>query len=131
MAALMRLHSAKSIGENEEEKINEILNRPALPSSTVTTFGGLKREKLISHRLSTNDLGIVKRKSSLATAVEEDVVDAKQHKFDEYVSTTLTLSNSSCSSSKPEEVPNSASANSSLASLAGDYGSSDSDSSNK
>lgn len=125
MAALMRLHSAKSIGEREEEKINDILNRPALPSATVTTFGGVKREKLISHRLSANDLGIVKRKSSTTTTDAKDVFDrAKQRKIDD-VSTILALSNSS--RSIMDKVQNSA--NSTLASLAGDYGSSDSDSS--
>lgn len=72
IAELICLQAAKSIGEKEDEKISEILNRPALPSSTITTFGGIKREKLISHRLSTNDLGIVKRKSdTFDSSIEE------------------------------------------------------------
>lgn len=59
MAALMRLQASKTIAEREREKISDIMNRPALPSATITTFGGLKREKLLSTKLAKKDLGIV------------------------------------------------------------------------
>ncbi|XP_055918110.1 coiled-coil domain-containing protein 130 homolog [Eupeodes corollae] len=61
MAALMKLQS-KPAKEREEEKRLDILTRPALPSSTQTTFGGLKRQKLINSKLSLKDLGIKKKK---------------------------------------------------------------------
>ncbi|XP_055839987.1 coiled-coil domain-containing protein 130 homolog [Episyrphus balteatus] len=61
MAALMKLQS-KPAKEREEEKRLDILMRPALPGSTQTTFGGLKRQKLINTKLSIKDLGIKKKK---------------------------------------------------------------------
>lgn len=122
IAALMRLQSAKSIGEKEDEKISEILNRPALPSSTITTFGGLKRQKLIGHRLTNNDLGIVKRKIDMV----ENSTDVKKCKIhdDNDVSTNLSKSNCNTTDNKDR--------NSSLELLMGNYGnSSDSNNSNE
>lgn len=61
MASLMRLQAAKTLSEREKEKIDELMNRPALPSATLTTFGGLKRERLLQSTPKVVDLGIVKR----------------------------------------------------------------------
>lgn len=62
MATLLRLHAPKSIKDKEKEKQNEILNKPALPGATITSFGGLKREAQMKKGLITN-LGIRKRKA--------------------------------------------------------------------
>lgn len=70
LAAMMRLHSAKNINEHKRERRNEIYLRPALPSATITTFGGLRSERLLSNKLSKRDLGImsgVKRESNNET----------------------------------------------------------------
>lgn len=61
MAKLMRLHGSKTIEAKEKERQLEILNRPALPSSTLTSFGGLKCENTLKRSLQKVDLGIVKR----------------------------------------------------------------------
>ncbi|KAI9583439.1 coiled-coil domain-containing protein 130 homolog [Glossina fuscipes] len=60
MAALMKLQS-KSAQERQEEKRLDILLAPALPGSTTTIFGGLKRQKALSSTLQSEHLGI-KRK---------------------------------------------------------------------
>lgn len=67
LAAMMRLHSAKTEVEREKERKSELINKPALPSSTITSFGGLRSERLLKAKLSKSDLGIVsatKRTSS-------------------------------------------------------------------
>lgn len=61
LAAMMKLQSAKTVTEHEQEKKSNVINRPALPSSTITAFGGLRSERLLSSKLTKNDLGIVKR----------------------------------------------------------------------
>uniref|UniRef100_T1H796 Uncharacterized protein n=1 Tax=Megaselia scalaris TaxID=36166 RepID=T1H796_MEGSC len=60
MASLMTLQS-RSAKEREEEKRLDLLIKPALPSSTMTSFGGLKRQKLLSSKLSVEELGIKKK----------------------------------------------------------------------
>lgn len=73
MAALMKLQS-KPAKEREEEKRLDILMRPALPGFTQTTFGGLKRQKLINSRLTLKDLGIKKkRENDLAIENEKNL----------------------------------------------------------
>lgn len=89
MASLMRLHAGRSVFEREDEKMSDILNRPALPSSTLTTFGGLKREKLLNYKLSRSDLGIVKRPSSATISLEND---PKKSKIDETLNDKKDLS---------------------------------------
>lgn len=59
LAAMMRLQTAKTIDEDDRAKKDDIINKPALPSSTITSFGGLRSEKLLSTKLSRKDLGIV------------------------------------------------------------------------
>lgn len=63
LASLMKLQTPKSILEREKEKQLAVMNKPALPGATVTSFGGLKNEKLLNRKLCPKDLGIVKRKS--------------------------------------------------------------------
>ncbi|XP_016991502.1 coiled-coil domain-containing protein 130 homolog [Drosophila rhopaloa] len=67
MAALMKLQT-KSALERESEQRLELLMRPALPGATVTTFGGLKRQKALSNQLQLQDLGIRRRKLDEAKA---------------------------------------------------------------
>lgn len=64
MATLLRLKASKSIDEKSRERMLEIMNKPALPSSTVTSFGGTRREKLLANKLQPGTLGIVKRRAS-------------------------------------------------------------------
>ncbi|KAH8348261.1 hypothetical protein KR084_005860 [Drosophila pseudotakahashii] len=61
MAALMKLQTRSAL-ERESEQRLELLMRPALPGATVTTFGGLKRQKALSNQLQLQDLGIRRRK---------------------------------------------------------------------
>lgn len=63
LAAMMRLQSAKSVSEREKERLDALINKPALPSATITSFGGLRSERLLGVKLNHRDLGIVKRKS--------------------------------------------------------------------
>ncbi|CAD7013930.1 unnamed protein product [Ceratitis capitata] len=60
MAELMMLQS-KSAHEREAEKRLDILMKPALPGATKTTFGGLKRQKILNAHLQFGDLGIKKK----------------------------------------------------------------------
>lgn len=72
LAAMMRLHSAKTEAEHEKERRTDLMNRPALPSSTITSFGGLRSERLLKAKLSRNDLGIVsatKRKANVEESI--------------------------------------------------------------
>ncbi|XP_016958798.1 coiled-coil domain-containing protein 130 homolog [Drosophila biarmipes] len=61
MAALMKLQTRSAL-ERESEQRLELLMRPALPGATVTTFGGLKRQKALNSQLQLQDLGIRRRK---------------------------------------------------------------------
>lgn len=74
LAAMMRLHSAKTETEHEIERRAELLNRPALPSSTITSFGGLRSERLLKTKLSRRDLGIVSATKRKANADESIVI---------------------------------------------------------
>lgn len=62
MASLMTLQS-RSAKDREDEKRLDIMIKPALPSCTITSFGGVKRQKLLSNKLSVQELGIKKKKS--------------------------------------------------------------------
>lgn len=74
LAAMMRLHSAKTEVERERERKSEVINKPALPSSTITSFGGLRSERLLRTKLNKSDLGIAtKRKSNQIDLVAEKV----------------------------------------------------------
>lgn len=85
MAALMRLQATKTLAEREKDKIDELMNRPALPSATLTTFGGLKRERLLQSAPKMVDLGIVKR-----TKTETITTDASPTSRNKLPKVTLT-----------------------------------------
>lgn len=82
MASLLRLQAAKTIAEREKEKITDIMNRPALPSSTITSFGGTKREKQLSAKLTKNALGIVRKNTSNTTLNAKQSNNTSPDKFD-------------------------------------------------
>uniref|UniRef100_A0A336LY33 CSON007720 protein n=1 Tax=Culicoides sonorensis TaxID=179676 RepID=A0A336LY33_CULSO len=64
MAKLLRLHSStKDVNKREKQKQLEILAKPALPSTVLTSFGGLKRENLLKRSLNQTNIGIVTKKS--------------------------------------------------------------------
>lgn len=71
LATLLRLKASKNIEEKSRERMLEIMNKPALPSSTVTSFGGLRREKLLATKLQPARLGIVKKRENNEGASEE------------------------------------------------------------
>ena len=61
LAALLALKPSRTINEKQSEIRQEIINSPALPSSSglITSFGGLKKEKLLQKKsLTRNSLGI-------------------------------------------------------------------------
>lgn len=62
MASLLRLKASKNINEKSRERMLEVMNKPALPSATITSFGGLRREKLLAVKLKPTSLGIVKKR---------------------------------------------------------------------
>ncbi|TDG47865.1 hypothetical protein AWZ03_005646 [Drosophila navojoa] len=64
MAALMKLQTRSAI-ERESEQRLELLMRPALPGTTSTTFGGLKRQKALSTHLQLQDLGIKRKEKTI------------------------------------------------------------------
>lgn len=78
LASLLRLRASKSIDEKSREKMTEIMNRPALPSSTITSFGGVRREKLLAIKLNPLSLGIMKKRE---TNSFEESPDAKKNKI--------------------------------------------------
>lgn len=84
MAALMKLQS-KSAQEREEEKRIDILLQPALPGSTQTTFGGLKRQKALSTHLDYKQLGIKRKHNDTETTLTKDneKEDENQQKINE------------------------------------------------
>lgn len=83
MASLMRLHVAKSITENSRERRINVLQKPVLPSSsgcsTITSFGGLKRENVLKQKLNLDALGIVKkRKSEESNAISKEKIQEQK-----------------------------------------------------
>lgn len=79
MASLMKLQS-KSAYEREEERRLDILMKPALPSATQTTFGGLKRQKALNSQLQYEQLGIKRKLNTAETEANtsEEFVEAKK-----------------------------------------------------
>lgn len=80
MASLMKLQTAKSIIEREKEKQLAVMNKPALPGRTITSFGGLRSEKLLNKKLSTSDLGIKRQITATETQssnTNSDVLNKK------------------------------------------------------
>jgi len=95
LASLLKLNAAKNINEKSRERMLEIMNKPALPSATITSFGGLRCEKLLAQKLPKN-LGIVKKR-------EAETEIGKTKKLKSETSTSLVVAYSSSSSSSEGE----------------------------
>lgn len=61
LASLLQLRSRKNIAEKSRERMLEVMSKPALPSATITSFGGIRREKILAQKLAPSSLGIVKK----------------------------------------------------------------------
>lgn len=97
LASLLQLKASKSITEKSRERMLEVMSKPALPSATITSFGGVRREKLLAQKLKPTSLGIVKKRES-----ENDLKPAKKSK-PESASTSSLVAAYSSSSSEEEE----------------------------
>lgn len=86
MATLLKLKASKTITEASREKMLNLMNKPALPSATITSFGGMKREKQMSRKVDVSNL--IKKKS----ASETEETTAKKPKL---LSTVVAYSSSS------------------------------------
>jgi coiled-coil domain-containing protein 130 len=87
LASLLRLKSTKSIEEKSRERMRDIIEKPVLPSATITSFAGLKREKLLAQKLKPESLGIIAKKSkisntslSLVTAYSSSSASSEEEK---------------------------------------------------
>lgn len=69
MAILLKLKASKTISEASREKMLELMHKPALPSATITSFGGTKREKQLARKVDVTNL--IKKKSSTETEVSK------------------------------------------------------------
>ncbi|XP_063698430.1 coiled-coil domain-containing protein 130 homolog [Culicoides brevitarsis] len=65
VAKLLRLHASKDVKSREKQKQLEIMAKPALPSTLLQSFGGLKRENLLKRSLTQTNIGVVKKKTKL------------------------------------------------------------------
>lgn len=100
LASLLRLKAGKSFAEKSREKMLEVMNKPALPSATVTSFGGVRREKLLATKLKPTSLGIVKKREINETCNGSSKV--KKTKPETSAKPSLVAAYSSCSSSEEE-----------------------------
>ena len=57
----MRLQSEKIVSEKQKKR--EIINKPALPATAISTISGLRNKRLLNTKLCKSDLGI-KRKTN-------------------------------------------------------------------
>lgn len=96
LASLLQLRAGKSIAENSRERMLEIMNKPALPSATITSFGGVRREKLLAQKLLPTSLGIVKKRESNGHSSESPPV--KKSKPESAPTSSLVAAYSSSSS---------------------------------
>lgn len=94
LAAMMRLQTAKNVTERERERRDDLINRPALPSSTITSFGGLRSEKLLNTKLSQKALGIVSRPGKRKLSSECTETDPKLDKSTDGPNETAKTTNS-------------------------------------
>lgn len=95
MASLLRLRAGKTIAEKSRERMLEVMSKPALPSATITSFGGTRREKLLATRLKPTTLGIVKKRESNG---QEESTEAKKSKPESSSAPSLVAAYSSTSS---------------------------------
>lgn len=100
LASLLRLKAKKSITEKSRERMVEIMNKPALPSATIISFGGTRREKLLAEKLRPTSLGIVKKREG--NGLSEDASDVKKLKLESFSTPSLVAAYSSSSSSDEE-----------------------------
>lgn len=84
MASLLSLRPSRSIEEKQNLMRNNILNSPALPSSSglITSFGGLKKEEQLSKSMSLtrNTLGITVKRNKLENG-SETVTESDKNKI--------------------------------------------------
>ncbi|CAO1429836.1 unnamed protein product [Diamesa serratosioi] len=97
MASLLQLHAAKSIIEKTRERRLEVINKPALPSSTITSFGGMKREKLLSQKLKLDNLVTVKKRESTQGSSKQSTEAVKKKKSNNVPIASLVSAYSSSS----------------------------------
>ena len=77
LASLLQLRSRKNIMEKSRERMMEVMSKPALPSATVTSFGGVRREKILAQKLAPSSLGIVKKSEiNTETAVKKPKLES-------------------------------------------------------
>lgn len=67
VAKLLRLHATKDVKSREKQKQLEIMAKPALPSTVLQSFGGMKRENLLKRSLVQTNIGVVRKKSKVVT----------------------------------------------------------------
>ncbi|XP_037955737.1 coiled-coil domain-containing protein 130 homolog [Teleopsis dalmanni] len=76
MASLMKLQS-RSAQEHESERRLDLLMQSILPGATKTTFGGLKRLKVLNTQLQPKDLGIKKKSDTADVAINDGSSNVK------------------------------------------------------
>lgn len=96
LASLLKLNAGKTIAEKSRERMLQIMNKPALPSSTITSFGGLRREKLLAQKLKPTSLGIVKKRDS--SELNGEASNAKKAKPEDLAPSLVAAYSSSSSS---------------------------------
>lgn len=106
LAAMMRLHTAKSVGERDRERRTDLINRPALPSATITSFGGLRSEKLLNSKLSQKALGITSRPAKRKPSPESAAIEAKQIKSTDDANSSSTSEHSATHCTSQSENSN-------------------------
>lgn len=88
MANLLQLKASKTISEASREKMLELMHKPALPSATITSFGGTKREKQLARKIDVTNL--IRKKS--ITDIEDTIVGKKQKVEKNSIKTSTSLS---------------------------------------
>lgn len=84
---------------DEKTRHMDILNKPVLQGSTVISFGGLRREKLLKSSLSTKSLGILPKNHSSASSM---ITSTEQKSEKEISATNITSSKLLCNYSSSD-----------------------------
>ncbi|XP_026479254.1 coiled-coil domain-containing protein 130 homolog [Ctenocephalides felis] len=84
---------------DEKTRHMDILNKPVLQGSTVISFGGLRREKLLKSSLSTKSLGILPKNHSSASST---ITSTEQKSEKEISATNITSSKLLCNYSSSD-----------------------------
>lgn len=93
LASLLQLKAGKSFAEKSRERMLEVMNKPALPSATITSFGGVRREKLLAQKLKPTSLGIVKKREGNGS--DSDLIAKKSKPESTSTSSSLVAAYSS------------------------------------